>query len=65
MTQKVSDEYMRRELVSRPGERLHRLIAMLHDTWYDDLTDERIAELERQVESFRWLNASAERVDGR
>lgn len=61
--QKVSDEYMKSELISRPGERLHRLYAMLCDTYYDDLTDARIEQLEEQVESFRWMNASGERVD--
>lgn len=61
--QRISDEYLKKTLVIEPGCRLHRLVAMLHDTWYDDLTDERISELIRHVESFRWLNASAERVD--
>jgi hypothetical protein len=36
---------------------------MLHDTWYDDLTDQRIADLESQVEKFRWMDADGKRVD--
>ena len=63
MPQQVSDEFLKQILVIEPGSRLHLLVAMLYDTWYDDLTDERISELIRHVESFRWLNASAERVD--
>lgn len=61
--QKIADEYLRSTLTIEPGNRLHRLVALLIDTWYDTLTDERIAELESRVESFRWLNANAERVD--
>jgi hypothetical protein len=63
MSQKIAAEYLNETLSVEPGNRLHRLVALLFDTWYDDLTDERIAELERHVESFRWMNASAERVD--
>lgn len=36
---------------------------MLFDTYYDDITDERLAEIEKVIESFRWMNASGERVD--
>ena len=36
---------------------------MLFDTYIDDLSDDRIAELERQVESWRWCNAAGKRVD--
>jgi|TARA_R110001583_G_scaffold32107_10_gene110090 hypothetical protein len=63
MSQKIAAEYLNETLSVEPGNRLHRLVALLFDTWYDDLTDERIAELEQHVESFRWMNASAERVD--
>lgn len=63
MTQRISNEYLNRALTLNPGDRLHRLVAMLLDTYYDDLTDERIAELEDSVERFRWMNASGERVD--
>ncbi len=60
--QNVSPEYLNAEITSKPGGRLHRLIAMLYDTYFDDLTDERIAELEASVERFRWMNANCERV---
>ncbi|WP_457798124.1 hypothetical protein [Methylocystis sp. S23] len=42
---------------------MHRLVALLFDTWFDDLTTERIAELERLVESWRWCDSNANRVD--
>lgn len=61
--QKVDEKYLNSDLKVEQGNRLHRLVAMLFDTWYDDLTEDRIAELEQHVESFRWMNASAERVD--
>jgi len=60
--QPIQDEYMC-DLKVEVGTRLHRLVAMLFDTYYDDLTDEHIADLERQVESFRWMNAAGERID--
>lgn len=60
--QQVDPQYMNSELKVRPGERLHRLVAMLFDTWYDDLTDSRIAELEAHVARFRWMNAAGKRV---
>jgi hypothetical protein len=61
--QRVSDEYANQELIVKPGDRLHRVVAMLFDTYYDDITDERLAEIEKVIESFRWMNASGERVD--
>lgn len=59
----IADEYLRETHVLKPGDRLHRLVAMLADTHYDVLTDERIAELEEHVKRFRWQNANGERVD--
>lgn len=53
----VADEYMRDEHRFRPGERLHRLVARLGDTWIDDLTEDRIIELERLADSFRLTHA--------
>ena len=61
--QRINPEYALKPLTVAPGGRLHRLVALLFDTYIDDLTDERIAELERRVEAFRWCNANAERVD--
>lgn len=63
MAQYIDPEYLNKELTSMPGSRLHRLVAMLFDTCYDDLTAERIADLEKRVEEFRWMNASGKRVD--
>jgi hypothetical protein len=37
--QRIAPEYLNKRLELNPGDRLHRLVAMLHDTWYDDLTD--------------------------
>ncbi len=61
--QRISEEYLSKPLTVRPGDRLHRLVALLFDTWFDDLTTERIAELERLVESWRWCDSNANRVD--
>jgi hypothetical protein len=36
-------------------------VARLSDTYYDDLTDERIVELERHVDEWRWMHADATR----
>jgi hypothetical protein len=63
MNQKIAQEYLNETLKLRPGDRLHRLVAMLFDTYYDDLTEDRIAELEAHVEQFRWMNAAGQRVD--
>lgn len=61
--QPIAPEYANAELKLKPGSRLHRLVAMLFDTYIDDLSDERIAELERHVEGFRWCNADGKRID--
>lgn len=45
----------------KPGDRLHRLISRLADTYYDDLSEERIEELERKVDAWRWMHADAMR----
>jgi hypothetical protein len=60
--QYIDPEYLNNKLEVKPGSRLHRLVAMLFDTYYDDLTEERIAELEQHVAQFRWMNASGKRV---
>lgn len=58
----IAEEYLERELRIRPRyDRLHRLVARLCDTYYDDLTDERIEQLERQVDEWRWMHADARR----
>lgn len=59
----IDPEYLNRELRLRPGDRLHRLVAMLFDTYIDDLTDDRIAELEEHVAQFRWMSAGGKRVN--
>jgi hypothetical protein len=61
--QRIAPEYANDRITFEPGERLHRLVALLCDTNYDDLTDARIADLEASVESWRWMNAAGERVD--
>ena len=60
--QHIDPEYLNSELKVEPGSRLHRLVAMLFDTHYDDLTEARISELEEHVAQFRWMNASGKRV---
>lgn len=60
---RVALEYASQPLEVKPGNRLHRLMSILFDTYYDDLTDERIAELEDLADSWRWMNANGERLD--
>jgi len=61
--QKIADDYMLATFTIIPGERLHRIMALLHDTYFDDLTDARITEIEQFIERFRWCNADGQRVD--
>jgi hypothetical protein len=61
--QKIADEYLKSELTVKPDGRLHRIVALLFDTYYDDLSDARIAEVERFIEGFRWCNAAGKRID--
>lgn len=60
--QTIAPEYANEKLTVAPGSRLHRLVALMFDMYIDDLTDERIAELERQVESWRWCNAAGRMI---
>lgn len=57
----ISEDYLRDNITLKPGDRLHRLVARLSDTYYDDLTDERIVELERRVDEWRWMHADGTR----
>lgn len=61
--QKIAAEYLNETHQIKPGDRLHRLVALLIDTHLDDLTEQRIKDIERHVESWRWMNAAGERVD--
>lgn len=54
----IAEEYLRDELCLKPGDRLHRLVARLADTWIDDLSDDRIVELERHADDFRLTHAN-------
>jgi hypothetical protein len=58
----VADEYMRRTITLDPGDRLHRLVARLGDTYFDDLSDDRIVMLEQMADSFRITNAAGKRL---
>ena len=60
--QTVATEYANERFVIEPGSRLHRLVSIIADTYVDDVTAERIEELEKQVESWRWMNAAGERL---
>lgn len=60
---RISDTYANMTLKLEPGDRLHRLVAILFDTYYDDLTPDRISELEQLAESWRWMNAEGQRLD--
>lgn len=61
--QNIADEYASATFTITPGERLHRIVALLFDTYFDDLTDARIAEIEQFIERFRWCDANGKRVD--
>jgi hypothetical protein len=59
----VDPTYLAETFTIRPRDRLHRLVARLHDTWIDDLSEERIEEVERLVDSFRHTHASGKGFD--
>ena len=59
----IADEYMRDQITVKPGSRLHRLIARLSDSYIDDISDERLLELEPLADSFRITHASGQRFD--
>ena len=58
----ITSEYLYQTFEVKPGDRLHRLIARMADTYYDDLSDDRIEELERTVDGWRWMNANGQRI---
>lgn len=62
MLKPISSEYLERRFELEPGDRLHRLFARLADTYYDDLSDDRIEQLERMVDGWRWMHADATRI---
>lgn len=53
----INAEYLQAEQRLRPGDRLHRLVCRLVDTYYDDLDAQRIEELERKIDEWRWMHA--------
>lgn len=59
----IADEYARDQITVKPGSRLHRLIARLFDSYIDDITDERLLELELLADSFRITHASGQSFD--
>lgn len=59
----IADDYLLSVQSVRPGDRLHRLICRLADTHIDDLTDERIEEIERLADSFRVTHADGARLE--
>lgn len=61
----VAAEYMRDVHRFQPGDRLHRLVARLCDSYIDDLSDVRILEIERLVDGFRITHADGASLDNR
>jgi len=59
---KIAACYAHETLQVEPGNRLHRLMSILFDTYYDDLTEARIEQLEELACSWRWMNADGERL---
>jgi hypothetical protein len=60
--QRIAPEYANSDLTVKPGSRLHRIVALLFDTHYDDLTEARIAEIEHSIETWRWCDAAGRRT---
>lgn len=58
----VDAKYLRDAIRLKPGDRLHRLVARLSDTYIDDLSDARIIELERLADTFRLTGADGRRL---
>lgn len=58
----IDGGYLRDVIKLNPGDRLHRLVARLGDTYIDDLTDERIIELEELADTFRLTHADGRRM---
>lgn len=58
--QPIAETYLSETHIIRPGDRLHRLVSRLADTYYDDLTEDRIEEIERHIDTFRWMHANAD-----
>lgn len=58
----VSGDYLRDNISLKPGDRLHRLVARLADTYIDDLTDDRIIQLEAYADTFRLTHADGSRL---
>ena len=57
----IDDTYLGAAIRLTPGDRLHRLLARLADTYIDDLSDDRIVELERLADTFRITHADGKR----
>lgn len=57
----IDEAYLRDVIRLAPEQRLHRLFARLCDTYIDDLTDERIVELEQLADLFRITHANGQR----
>lgn len=54
----IDERYLRSSVTLHPGDRLHRLVQRMADTYIDDLTDGRILELEQHADSFRLSHAN-------
>lgn len=59
----VADEFLQETHIIKPHDRFHRLVSRMTDMPYDNLSDERIERLERQVDEWRWMNANGDRLD--
>lgn len=59
----ISTEYLNDVHRFKPGDRLHRLVARLCDTWIDDLSDSRILEIECLIDGYRLTHASGVRFE--
>lgn len=57
----IDETYARSQVTLRPGDRLHRIVQRMADTYIDDLTDDRILAVEQLIDSYRLTHASGVR----
>lgn len=53
---------MRDSYTVREGDRIWPIIDIIRNTWIDDLTDERIQEVVRLLDSYRLTDADGKRI---
>ena len=57
----IDPEYLSEPHTIKRGDRFFRLVSRLTDTYYDDLSDDRIEELEAHIDQWRLCHADGTR----